>query len=70
MKYLIVIEETETGFSAFTPDIAGCIATGKTREEVEKLMKESIEFHLEGLQIEQLPKPTPHTYSSYVEIAA
>ena len=70
MKYLIVIEETKTGFSAYTPDFDGCVAAGKTKEEVEKLMKEAIEFHLEGLELEMLSKPISHTYSSYLEVVA
>ena len=53
MKYSIVIEKTDTGYSAYSPDIAGCAATGETREEVEKNMKEAIEFHLEGLTMEK-----------------
>jgi len=70
MKYLIVIEETNTGFSAYTPDFDGCVAAGETKEEVEKLMKEAIEFHLEGLELDMLSKPIPHTYSSYIEVVA
>ncbi|MCP4690893.1 MAG: type II toxin-antitoxin system HicB family antitoxin [Desulfobacterales bacterium] len=69
MKYLIVIEKTNTGFSAYSPDIDGCIATGKTKEETEKNMKEAIEFHLEGLHLESKITPAPRTYSSYVEVA-
>lgn len=53
MKYSIVIEKTDTGYSAYSPDIAGCIATGGTRQEVKKNIKEAIEFHLEGLSIEK-----------------
>ena len=70
MKYLIVIEKTKTGFSAYSPDILGCIATGGTKEEVEKLMKEAIEFHFDGLREEGIEIPSPNTYSQYVEIAA
>ncbi len=70
MRYLVVFEETETGFSAYSPDIDGCVATGSTKEEVEKNMKEAIEFHLEGLALERQKKPEPHTYSSYLEIMA
>ena len=70
MKYLIVVEQTKTGFSAYSPDIDGCIATGETKENVEKLMKEAIEFHLEGMRIEGLEIPSPMTYSQYIEIAA
>ncbi len=67
-RYLILIEETATGYSAYSPDLDGCVATGATREEVEKNMQEAIEFHLEGLRAEGLDVPAPHTYSSYVEV--
>ncbi len=70
MKYLIVVEKTKTGFSAYSPDIDGCIATGSTTEEVEKNMKEALEFHLEGLALERLSVPEPRTYSNYLEIMA
>jgi predicted RNase H-like HicB family nuclease len=69
-RYLIVIEETKTGFSAYSPDLEGCIAAGATRKEVEKRMKEAIEFHLEGLKEEKLPIPKPHCFSTYLEISA
>ena len=69
-KYLIVIEETSTGYSAYSPDLEGCVATGKTREDVERNMRESMEFHLEGLRLEGLDVPQPHTYSAYVEVSA
>ncbi|MBL4824914.1 MAG: type II toxin-antitoxin system HicB family antitoxin [SAR324 cluster bacterium] len=67
MKYLIVIEETSTGFSAYSPDIDGCVATGATKEEVEKNMGEALEFHLEGLRMGHQSIPSPHTYSNYIE---
>ena len=70
MKYLIVIESTATGFSAYSPDVPGCIATGSTRDEVEREMKAAIEFHLDGLREEGLDVPKPHTSSSYVEVPA
>ncbi|MCP4288769.1 MAG: type II toxin-antitoxin system HicB family antitoxin [Gammaproteobacteria bacterium] len=70
MKYLVVIEETKTGFSAYSPDMDGCVATGTTKEEVEKNMKEAMDFHLEGLRLESQEMPKPHSYSSYVEIIA
>jgi len=69
-KYLIVIEETGTGFSAYSPDLPGCISTGRTRAEVEVNMREAIAFHLEGLREDGYPAPEPHTYSAYVEIPA
>ena len=70
MKYLIVIEETSAGFSAYSPDLPGCVSTGATREEVEKNMQEAIEFHLDGLRLDGALIPPPRTYSSYVEIPA
>lgn len=69
-QYLIVVEETQTGYSAYSPDVAGCIATGKTREQVEQEMYEALQFHLEGLRLEGLPIPQPHTYSKQVRLAA
>lgn len=51
MKYLIVIEKTVTGYSAYSPDLPGCVSTGFSREETEKNIREAIEFHLDGLRI-------------------
>ena len=68
MKYLIVIEKTATGYSAYSPDLDGCIATGVTKEEVERAMKDAIEFHLDGLKEEGQNIPTPHSYSTYLEV--
>ena len=69
-RYLIVIEETKTGFSAYSPDLDGCIATGADLDEVEQKMKEAIKFHLEGLKEEHLAIPMPHSFSAYLEISA
>ncbi len=69
MKYLIVYEKTETGFSAYSPDIPGCIATGNTKRKVEKNIKEAIKFHLEGLALEDINIPEPLSYSDYLEVA-
>ena len=69
-RYLIVIEETATGYSAYSPDVEGCVATGATKEEVETTMREAIEFHLEGLKAEKLPIPKPHCFSAYLEVSA
>lgn len=69
MQYLIVIEKTETGYSAYSPDLLGCISTGATREEVEQNMHEAVEFHLDGLKLEGLEIPQPTTSSAYVEVA-
>lgn len=70
MQYLIVIEKTETGYSAYSPDLPGCVSTGATREEIEQNMREAVEFHLDGLKLEGLEIPQPTTSSAYIEIAA
>jgi len=70
MKYLVIIEATKNGFSAFSPDLQGCIATGASKEEVEKNMKEAIAFHLEGMGSEGLEVPQPHSFSTYLEVPA
>lgn len=70
MKYLVIIEPTPTGFSAYSPDLPGCVSTGTTRAEVEQNMQEAIAFHVEGLQLEGLPVPPPTVQSAYVEVAA
>jgi predicted RNase H-like HicB family nuclease len=69
-KYLIIVEKTATGYSAFSPDIPGCGSTGHTKREVEHNIQEAIQFHLEGLRHEGLPIPEPSTYSSYINVAA
>jgi predicted RNase H-like HicB family nuclease len=69
-RYLIVIEPTETGFSAFSPDLPGCVSTGETRTAVEQHMREAIEFHLDGLREDGVPIPPPSTTATYVEVAA
>jgi predicted RNase H-like HicB family nuclease len=70
MKYLIVLEPTTTGFSAYSPDLDGCVAAGDDREETIALMREAIEFHLEGLTNAGEPIPAPTSESTYVEINA
>ena len=70
MKYLIVIEETKSGFSAYSPDLDGCVATGRNRRAVERTMREAIGFHLESLKAEGQQVPKPHTTSAYVEVSA
>jgi len=66
----MVIEPTETGFSAYSPDLPGCVSTGTTREEVEQHMQEAIRLHLEGLREEGYPVTEPSTSSAYVEVTA
>ncbi len=70
MKYLIVIEPTATGYSAYSPDLPGCVSTGATRREVESNMGEAIEFHLDGLREEGYEVPGPDTSSAYIEVEA
>lgn len=69
MKLLIIVESTDTGWSAFSPDLPGCIATGATRPEVEAAMASALEFHLEGLRIEGLEVPEPRSYAKVLEVA-
>ena len=66
MKYLIVIEETETGYSAYSPDVQGCVSTGSTREECAANIREAIEFHLEGMKEEGLAVPQPSSSNQRV----
>lgn len=71
MRYAIVIEKApDSNYSAYVPDLPGCITTGQTIEEVERLMQEAIEFHIEGLRDDGLPVPEPTTAVSVIEVAA
>lgn len=69
-KYLIIVEKTASGYSAYSPDVQGCGSAGKTQEEAERNIQQAIEFHLEGLQLEGYELPEPRSYSSYIEVAA
>jgi len=69
-RYLVIIEESSNGFSGFLPDLPGCIATAATRDEVERIMKEGVEFHLETLRESGEPVPPPRSTAAYVEVAA
>ena len=69
-KYLIIVEQTSTGYSAYAPDVPGCGSTGQTREEVERNIQEAIAFHIEGLKQEGYAAPEPSSYSSYIEVIA
>ncbi|MDA1189538.1 MAG: type II toxin-antitoxin system HicB family antitoxin [Chloroflexi bacterium] len=60
-KYPVVIEQAGKNYSAFSPDLPGCIATGKSKAEAAKNIHEAIEFHLEGLKEDNLPIPEPHS---------
>lgn len=67
-KYLVVFEKTLTGYSAYVPDLPGCIATGDTLEETRRLIREGIEFHIEGMELDGEPIPEPTTVAEYIEI--
>ena len=69
MKYLVVIEPTGTGFSAYSPDLPGCVSTSGTREECEANMQEAIAFHLDGLREEGEAAPKSVTTAAFVEVA-
>ena len=69
MKYLIVIEPTATGFSAYSPDLPGCASTGATQQECERNMREAIAFHLDGLREQGELIPPPGSSAAFVEVA-
>ena len=68
MKYFVVIEKTSTGYSAYSPDRPGCIATADTKDEVQREMQDAVAFHLDDLRQEGIAIPEPHSTSSYVEV--
>lgn len=70
MKYAIVIEKAETNFSAYVPDLPGCIATGANTEEVETQIREAIQFHIEGMREDGEEIPAPSSRVEYVHVAA
>lgn len=70
MRYAIVIEKAESNFSAYVPDLPGCVATGATVEETESQIREAIEFHLDGLREDGVAIPQPASRVDYVEIVA
>lgn len=69
IKYLVIYERTDTGYSAYIPDLPGCVGTGATREQVEENIYEAIKFHLEGLREEGIPFPEQHTESEMLAFA-
>jgi predicted RNase H-like HicB family nuclease len=70
MKYAVVIEKAGSNFSAFVPDLPGCVATGSTTEEVEKQIREAIEFHIKGMRQDGEDIPPPSSSVEYIEVAA
>jgi predicted RNase H-like HicB family nuclease len=69
-RYLVVIEKTESNFSAYSPDLPGCVATGKTRDETETNIYEAISFHLQGLREDNLAIPESVSFAEVMAIAA
>ncbi len=68
MKYLIILEKSRTGYAAYSPDLPGCVSTGRTRKETESNMREAIEFHLQGMRQDGLEIPRPVSRVSYYEV--
>jgi len=69
MRYAIVIEKGEGNLAAYVPDLPGCVTTGKTVEEVRAMMREAIEFHLDGMREDGTPVPAPTSHVAYVEVS-
>jgi predicted RNase H-like HicB family nuclease len=67
MRYAVVIEKAEASYSAYVPDLPGCIATGASVSEVEAEIRKAIRFHIDGLKADGLPVPAPTSIAEYVE---
>ena len=70
MRYAIVIEKANGNYSAYVPDLPGCVATGATVEEVEDQIREAVAFHLDGMREDGVPVPPPSSQVDYIDIAA
>jgi len=70
MRYMVVIERGENSWGAHVPDLPGCVAVGETREEALQLIREAIDFHIEGLREDGVPVPSPASESDFVEVSA
>jgi predicted RNase H-like HicB family nuclease len=68
MKYAVIIEQGETSYGAYVPDLPGCVAVGESEEDVRRLIAEAIEFHLEGLREDGAVIPVPHSQIEYIEV--
>jgi predicted RNase H-like HicB family nuclease len=69
MKYLIVFEKAARNYSAYVPDLPGCVATGRTKAQVEKRIREAIDFHISGLMEDGDEIPAPRAFAEYEEVA-
>jgi predicted RNase H-like HicB family nuclease len=68
MRYAVVIEKGERNYSAYVPDLPGCVSVGDTPKQVKSEIREAIEFHLEGMREDGLPTPEPSSQADYVEV--
>ena len=68
MKYAVVIEKTETGYSAYVPDLPGCVSVGRTRQEMDRNIREAIELYLDELREQGAPIPTATTDAEYIAV--
>ena len=68
-KFLVVIEKAKANYSAYSPDLPGCVATGKTVVDAEKNMYEAIQFHLQGMKEDHIAVPKPQSISEYMVVA-
>jgi predicted RNase H-like HicB family nuclease len=68
VNYVVIYEKSETGWAAYVPDLPGVVTTGRTKEEVRRLIQEAIEFHLDGLKEDRLPIPEPSAEAEMVSI--
>ena len=69
MRYAIVIEQADGNYSAYVPDLPGCVATGATIEEIEQQIREAVEFHLDGMLEDGVALPLPSSKVEYIEVA-
>jgi predicted RNase H-like HicB family nuclease len=69
MRYAVVIEKAKRNFSAYVPDLPGCVATGKTRREAERQIRSAIQFHLDGMREDGVAIPKPTATCEYIELA-
>ena len=67
MRYAVVIEKAESNYSAYVPDLPGCLATGATRAAVERRIRQAIQLHLQGLREDGIPIPEPSSICEYVD---
>ncbi len=68
MEYVVIVERGEKSFGAYVPDLPGCVAVGKTKREVLRLIREAIEFHLQGMRKDGLPVPEPSSSTELISV--